>query len=149
MQVCEIAVIVTHSHCELRRMLDRLDVLITEIGSNGHTEGRFYGHCENVKRALLAHMEIEEALIVPLLRALPDCGKAEADSLIQHHEAQRRWLSCALDGEKDLTDAETLRAVQALAHVLRVDMDHEEAALVRLVQSAKQARRVGEPARHR
>lgn len=149
MQACEIAVIVTHSHRELRRMLDRLEALVEGMQRNGRADASFYVHSENVKRALLAHMDIEDALIVPLLRAIPTHGRSEAEQLMQHHEAQRRWLSTTLDGKKDVPDAETLRAVQALVHVLRVDMDHEEAALTALAQHAPQPQPASASSRRR
>lgn len=130
----EVANLVASNHRNLREMLDELErwidrVVAEEMGSTA----AFYAHCESVCRALLVHIDLEDQVIVPLLRASHPSGDSEAMELLRHHEAQRRWLGEALIRRNAPPTAELLRSVRALLHVLRVDMDHEDQELEQLV----------------
>lgn len=130
----DVAARIAQNHAELRHMLDRLDGLIDRVvAEDGGASQQFFAHCDALVRALLTHIDLEDAVIVPLLRAHHPQGETEADELLRHHEAQRRWLSDVLVQRGAPPTGEMLRSVRALAHVLRVDMDHEEAELSALV----------------
>jgi len=133
----EVADLVAGNHRNLRDMLVELDAWIDRVVAEdvGATSG-FYAHCETLCRALLTHIDLEDAVIVPLLRAGHPQGDSEAMELLRHHEAQRRWLSEALVRRSAPPTPELLRSVRALLHVLRVDMDHEDAELERLAQTS-------------
>lgn len=112
---------------QLDAWIDR--VVAEEIGATA----AFYAHCETLARALLVHIDLEDAVIVPLLRAGHPKGDGEAMELLRHHEAQRRWLTDVLGRRNAPPSPELLRSVRALLHVLRVDMDHEDAELRQIV----------------
>ena len=111
---------------ELDMWIDR--VVAEEVGSTT----AFYTHCEKLCRALLLHIDLEDSVIAPLLRAAHPQGESEATDLLKHHEAQRRWLTEVLVRRNSPPSPDLLRSVRALLHILRVDMDHEDAELQQL-----------------
>ncbi len=118
-------------------MLDRLDVLIDRlVAEDAGATQQFFAHCHGLTGALLTHIDLEDAVIVPLLRTHHPQGESQAVDLLHHHEAQRRWLKEVLSQHDAPPTTDTLRAVRALAHVLRADMDHEEEQLTKLVHAA-------------
>ncbi len=111
-------------------MLDRLDVLIDQVvAKERDAPARFRAHREMLHTALLHHMNVEEALILPLLRTA-DGGTGRANELVRHHEAQRRWLARVLSPHGGPLDEFSLRDVRAMGNLLRIDMDHEERELL-------------------
>lgn len=130
----EVADLIASNHRTLGEMLDELDRWIDRVVAEdtGATQG-FYTHCAALSRALITHIDLEDAAIVPLLRELHPQGEAEAMELTRHHEAQRRWLVDVLSQRNAPANPELLRSVRALIHVLRVDMQHEDDEMRRLV----------------
>lgn len=137
MEPREVAVLIRRHHTDLRAMLDRLDALIDRlVAEDAGATTLFFAHCHGLISALLTHIDLEDAVIVPLLRAHHAQGETQAMDLLHHHEAQRRWLQDVLIQRDAPPTGETLRAIRALAHVLRADMDHEEDQLSQLVRAA-------------
>lgn len=128
-----VATLIARNHAELRTQLDRLDVLIDRlIAEDSGAGSEFYRQCDELCRALLMHIDLEDSVIAPLLRSHHPRGDAEAAELLRHHQAQRTWLTGILVRRGAPPTPEVLRSVRALAHVLRVDMEHEETQLAAL-----------------
>lgn len=109
-------------------MLDRLDALSHGVVSNDHASAlRFSRQCDHVREALLKHMVLEAALVVPLLRSLNDRGKVDANEVLRNHDALRRCIEEVYVLATTAPTAASLEAVRAFGRVLRADMDREEA----------------------
>jgi len=120
-------------HVEIRRLIDALEELAAEEAATGvRVPGRFGALRGRLLEYLLAHIDVENALLVPALRELDAWGQVRAEALLRHHEEQRAWLASLLAATTapPPVGAELVRWVSIIAETLRDDMAHEERDLL-------------------
>lgn len=121
-------------HARLRERLADLEDLTERFEKGGAEVGlelREGGAalCE----VFAAHLSLEDAQLVPLLRKLPERGEELADRLEREHREQRElldYLVSRLDEERRPTLL-IAREIQSFCDYLKVDMSHEESTLLR------------------
>ncbi|MEM9067055.1 MAG: hemerythrin domain-containing protein [Myxococcota bacterium] len=127
-------------HAVLRARLDGLDDIARRL-RHGESAGRsvleasdhvliadLKRAAEELRALLLDHMEEEERLLLPELRAVDAFGEARADALASEHITQRQTLDAVLEGIRRDEDVPrlTTRVLELVRHV-RADMRNEEA----------------------
>ena len=77
------------------------------------------------------HMDLEDELLVPVLRERDSWGPVRADRLQEHHESQRQQLK-ALTLDQTVGQSPDVLAKQLLSLIeeLRTDMEYEERELL-------------------
>jgi hypothetical protein len=76
---------------------------------------------------LAAHLELEDAMLAPVLRTIDAWGPVRADRLNEDHTAQRREISELLHFLEESEDAERIAdRVSRFAETLERDMKEEE-----------------------
>jgi iron-sulfur cluster repair protein YtfE (RIC family) len=114
-------------HALLRRMFADLQGLLgAPAGAPPPDEVRELGAA--LRQRFLAHLELEERLLVPALREADAWGEQRAGKVAREHALQRAQLDRLLDHLRDATraPAELARELGALVNELEVDMEHEE-----------------------
>ncbi len=85
-----------------------------------------------MKQRFFDHLDLEEAIMVPALRDADAWGPERAQLVLDEHREQRAELE-AMVQELDRPDVspETIgRRIRAWIEALRVDMEHEESAVL-------------------
>lgn len=132
LQPHEVAVRIRREHATIRALLD--DVARACLA----TRARRAGGLEALNRAVWElyvsfeeHLAVEEALVVPILRARETFGDVQADEMLAEHAEQRRGLLALVDGTEHDTQSIDALAAQATELVarLRTDMVAEDAWL--------------------
>ena len=84
---------ILENHGELRAKLEKLQQLAFEVDGGGEAVAAraFRLTCELFEQ-LADRLDIEEQLLVPLLREIDAWGELRADELVRHHELQWREL---------------------------------------------------------
>lgn len=129
----EVRARVLEEHAELRRLLTEVDELARRVARG--VEKAVPGLRE---RALLlharlrSHLDLEDAILAPALRAADAWGPERADRLAREHLEQRLLLDYILGGLQDAGRPSALlaRELRALVEVLREDMEDEEERLL-------------------
>lgn len=138
MRPSEVLTRIKYEHAELRERLSRLEThlaALTEGESNA--SALVLEHARGLSARLAEHVDLEDALLAPTLRATDAWGEQRADALIGHHVEQRREIDALLEKLAELgprDDAWTVVAlvctVRDFAADLERDMAHEERELL-------------------
>jgi hemerythrin-like domain-containing protein len=120
-------------HARLRGMLDGLERLIERFDAGGREVGQeLRGRGVELFEVFAAHIQLEDAALVPALRGLGESGKARAERLAHEHEEQRELIRYLLDrlGDDHRPSLVVARELQAFVQYVRQDMAHEEEAIL-------------------
>jgi iron-sulfur cluster repair protein YtfE (RIC family) len=114
-------------HGQLRRLFADLRELLGEPAA-GPSAGAVRELAAALRQRFLAHLDLEERLLVPALRDADAWGAERADRIAREHALQRAQLERLLTHLRDATYApsELARELDALVSELQVDMEHEE-----------------------
>jgi hypothetical protein len=119
---------IASEHVAMRARLDALDETLRELRQGEASWQAAVVQCQALHDALLAHLELEDAVLVPALRDIDAWGPVRADTLVRHHRMQREELRFVLKYEAN-SQGDTLALAARIAHLLddlRTDMAHED-----------------------
>jgi iron-sulfur cluster repair protein YtfE (RIC family) len=85
--------------------------------------------CRKLYKQLSGHLDLEDEVLVPVLRDSDAWGDVRADTLLRHHQAQRQELKF-LAGTDAPEAPELADRLTQLIDELRKDMAHEERHLL-------------------
>ncbi|MGB0680479.1 MAG: hemerythrin domain-containing protein [Polyangiales bacterium] len=116
-------------HNNLRRLSDEATVLAQAVlGGDSEQTLPLRRKVEALLQALLVHLELENAILLPALQETDAYGPLRAEELKEEHDAQReafqRWLR-AVEGATQ-PPAELAQAVLDFHTRLQADMENEE-----------------------
>jgi hypothetical protein len=123
---------ILREHQALQAALDQLEVLLT--GVVGGTQSAAVSALEHARALcvdLRAHIDHEDELLLPVLRAADAWGNVRADQLAQHHEQQRHAFGeQSLAGLRPEEPTAMVAWLRDLIAALRSDIAHEESELL-------------------
>ena len=126
MQPSEVRRRILEDHERLRRELERVEDLAREL-VEGMPISALKAEAEGLVKRLLAHMQWEEAHLLPALREADAWGAERAERLVHDHREQRDLLAFVLGRLRHTTPAAIVaRDLVHLADLLREDMQGEE-----------------------
>jgi len=128
----EVRARIQSEHGLLRSMFERMDQLLRDVAEDPGevADAALYEHGRELFLTLLHHIELENAILAPALREAAGFGPIRADQLLSEHARQRDALLAALTSLDNQPLAECAAAIAALMDSVRVDMAHEERALL-------------------
>jgi iron-sulfur cluster repair protein YtfE (RIC family) len=138
MRPSEVLSRIKYEHAELRERMVLLETHLAAL-SDGEPSGlaQVLEHARGLSARLAEHVDLEDALLAPTLRAADAWGDQRASALIEHHRDQRRDIAALLVALTELsthhdawTGVELLCTVRAFAADLERDMRHEECELL-------------------
>ena len=123
---------ILREHGSLRGMLNELRALVLALQGGDESQlGRVRSLAESLREELLAHVDLEDAMLAPTLREADAWGPARADDLLRHHKEQRVELSSLHPIHTSTLDASALaEKLKLFIHGLELDMQHEESDLL-------------------
>lgn len=117
-------------HAEIRAILDRLESVAQALRSGKRAR---FKDAEALRESLCAklfsHIDLEDAILAPALRAADAWGPERAAQLLEHHREQRAELT-ALARVEGLEPAMRGERLHRLVEYIRDDMRHEESGLL-------------------
>lgn len=120
-------------HARLRGMLDGIELLVQSFDAGAREVGKqLRARGAELFEVFAAHIQLEDAALVPALRALGEPGKVGAERLAHEHKEQReliRYLIERLDDDHR-PSLVVARELKAFAQYVRQDMTHEEEAIL-------------------
>lgn len=120
-------------HVALRGLLDGIDPLAGEFERGDAAQGeRLREDALRLYERFSAHLDLEDRLLAPALRAGGQEGKRRADRLAREHQEQRellRYLIGRLSQDRTPTTL-VAREVRSFVNLVRLDMEHEEKTLL-------------------
>ncbi len=120
-------------HEHLRGALDALESLAKAL-ADGHSEPlqAALAALEAMKGRFFDHLDLEETIMVPALREADAWGPERADLVLREHAEQRKELEeLVVHLRSDEIASEAVgRRILAWIEALRVDMEHEESAVL-------------------
>jgi hemerythrin-like domain-containing protein len=125
---------ILEDHARLRGMLDGLERTIERFETGGREVGQeLRSRGVELFEVFAAHIQLEDAALVPALCALGESGKTRAERLTHEHQEQRELIEFLLarladDHRPSLVVA---RELHAFVQYVRQDMAHEEETLLR------------------
>lgn len=115
----EVRALILAQHQQLRRLLARIRLLADEVlGGDHKAVGNLRRQAVELELVFLAHLETEEALLLPTLETLDAWGHVRTGHIREEHARQREVLQSAGD---DATSAAV--SPQALAATMRSLVD--------------------------
>jgi hemerythrin-like domain-containing protein len=133
MEPAEARAQILDEHDRLRDRLDEIEELTTRFEKGGPDVGRALRE-QGVAlfEVFAAHLNLEDAQLVPALRTIPERGDGLARRLEREHKEQRELLTYLLSRLEQESRPTTLvaRELQGFCEYLRLDMGHEEATLL-------------------
>lgn len=123
---------IAKEHVALRKELDALEALATRLEAGDPAAvPEAHQRCTAFYDHLRDHIDLEDAILAPALREADAWGDERADALIKHHREQREALNL-LGGSAPppLPPAELAVQLRALIADIRIDMKHEDDALL-------------------
>ena len=116
-------------------LIERLSALQRAADEATHQDGdacaRTREFARGVVEELADHLDIEEHLLVPLLRDMDAWGTIRANELYQHHEQQWRGLKRLHEGAmRPVPPMELATHISVVIRRLRQDMEQEEIDLL-------------------
>jgi ribosomal protein S28E/S33 len=133
---------ILREHAELRTRLDEIDALLEECERDAEAVVRLRELGLSLYRRLSEHIDLEDRMLVPALRALRTDGPQRAADLQRTHAEQRELLTFLVGRLEDPSRPAvlTVRELRNFADYVREDMNHEEFALLnRLTLPARDA----------
>ncbi len=132
MEPSEVRSRVMDDHAELRRLLDEVEVMAIRF-EQGHAEvaGSLREKGKHLYERLAQHLDLEDRILAPALRAVNPSGR-QADRLAHEHREQRELLAYLL-GRLEKTSMPTTLVARELRNFVgyvRFDMVHEENVLL-------------------
>ncbi|MEW5849368.1 MAG: hemerythrin domain-containing protein [Myxococcota bacterium] len=127
----ETCALVLEEHRLLRKRMDALEELMQQ--PSHHATLRAEGLSFLVQ--LGVHLNAEEALLLPLIRALPTLGEPCGERLTEEHRSQRRDMLelRTLLLRADTSGAAVAKLLRTFIRGLRMDMAQEEEGILREV----------------
>lgn len=119
---------ILRDHQALRRHLDELAAVTHALRDGDDSAvGHAISLCERLLSELSRHLDLEDAVLAPLLREVDAWGPIRADRLLRHHVDQRAELKAIAERSHAEHAPIALAAVLAdLIEDLRADMAYEE-----------------------
>jgi hemerythrin-like domain-containing protein len=133
MQEEEVRRRILDDHVVLRGLLDEIEPLALEFERGGSAQGeRLRDEALRLYERFAAHLDLEDRLLAPALRAAGAEGKRHAERLGHEHREQRellRYLIGRLSQDRAPTTL-VAREVHHFVNLIRLDMEHEEKTLL-------------------
>lgn len=123
---------ILEEHRQLRHRLDLLERMVDGLQEDPRRCGSVNRAARDVLRLLIAHTQLEDSILVPVLQTLDAWGEVRADQLLSHHVQQRAELQALIQSyARPSGDLEEL-AVRTLAWIadVRSDMASEECGIL-------------------
>ena len=123
-------------HQDLRRLLTEVTRLAQEAREaaedSGPASGALRDGTRRLHAMLMAHLDLEDRILVPAIRDADGFGPVRAQQLAAEHAAQREELEITLGAVARAfgSGAELATHVARFADRLQRDMDHEEKAFL-------------------
>jgi len=115
-------------HRSLRQRLDVLELMVDGLREEPARRASVKRAARDLLRRLIAHTQLEDAIVAPSLRTADAWGDVRAHDLIEQHVAQRQTLTGLLhsyDANDEPLEHAALRTLSWIMDI-RADMDHEE-----------------------
>jgi hypothetical protein len=117
---------ILHEHTALRRRLHELEVAVDAMRDRAQAT-RVAAIARELLTAVVAHTQLEDAILAPALRDIDAWGTIRAEVLLEHHEQQRAQLRALIESYAIDDDCERLaRVTLEWVRDVRTDMIHEE-----------------------
>ncbi|MEI7893430.1 MAG: hemerythrin domain-containing protein [Myxococcales bacterium] len=121
---------VLEEHVALRKAMEELQQLVVRAEREGDEPARveLKTECDGLLRTLHRHLDFEDRLLEPTLRAIDAWGPIRADRLRDDHRAQRRELDRLAErlGDPANTAGQCAAMVRTFLEWFARDMEEEE-----------------------
>jgi hypothetical protein len=116
---------ILRQHIALRARLDELGRAAARLTDGSGSLREVAGLCLVLHGEICDHLEIEDEVLAPALRQIDSWGPVRAESLLGHHQMQRKDLSVLLHASA-IEIPELASTIGRLIGELRDDMAHED-----------------------
>lgn len=116
-------------HVRIRGLLDDLEALAKTVVTTGHQDvaGKLRKWTRELGDVLHAHLDLEEEILLPIVRDADGFGPVRVAEMEKEHEEQRAMLASILDGLAGTRSVEVLSTgVLELVRAVREDIVEEE-----------------------
>lgn len=116
-------------HVRIRGLLDDLEALAKTVVTSGHQDvaGRLRKWTRELGDVLHAHLDLEEEILLPIVRDADGFGPVRVAEMEKEHEEQRAMLASILDELAGTRSVEVLSTgVLELVRAVREDIVEEE-----------------------
>ncbi len=115
-------------HVVLAEMMDRLESLAKRVhdGDREVVEELRRG-VRGLYERLRRHIDLEDRILAPALRATAGFGKIREEQLVSHHDEQRRSIEAHLAVLDEIKGPALSAQIQEFIAEVRADMKHEDA----------------------
>jgi hypothetical protein len=123
---------ILEEHRVLRDKLDVLELLVDGLREDPKRSAAVSRTARDVLRRLIAHVQLEDAILAPLLRSIDAWGPVRESDLLAHHAEQREQLQALIrsyGGHGHDIEELALRTLSWISDA-RADMDHEERSVL-------------------
>lgn len=128
----EVRARIRDEHDVLRRLLDECGRLAAKVlDGDKDAQPELCERGRELYRMLIRHIDLEDAILAPALRAAGAKGAQLAQKLEEEHRDQRYRLRIGLASLEAGWVESLARSMQTLIPSVRTDMQHEEAELLR------------------
>lgn len=120
-------------HSRLRGMLDALELTIERFETGGREVGQeLREQGVELFEVFAAHIQLEDAALVPALSSLGESGKTRAERLAHEHVEQRELIEFLLERLADdrRPSLVVARELRSFVQYVRQDMAHEDEMLM-------------------
>ena len=133
MQASEVRSIILAEHEVIRGMLREIDTIAKGAITSGGDASMLRGRGRALHQKLVAHLDLEDRVLVPALRDSDGWGEERARQLSEEHQEQRELLEYILKqlGSQSRTTRVLGRTLRNFVDVMLDDMNHEESAILR------------------
>ena len=124
---------ILHDHQALRARITEVDALARRtLAEESGLDAELRAAGERLQREMVAHLDLEDRLMLPALRAADAWGEERAQLVEREHREQRAELARILDLLRDggVTPREVANTLEAFFEALLADMQHEERAML-------------------
>ena len=114
-------------HVVLRGKLSEVEGILRRVAQGEPTDdAQLRGQVQQFVKAFLAHIEMENATLVPMLQGIDAWGQIRAEQVARDHDWQKAALTRLADEAKLGSTAEIARMLETVAKQIRDDIEHEE-----------------------
>lgn len=130
----EIRARILEDHEEIRGILDELGRLNRRFAHEADVGDEIRALGVGLLQVFVAHLSLEDSLLLPLLEAAPGDGSQLAERLDREHGEQRALLHFIFERLEHQRQPTTVmaRELDQFAEYVRTDMAHEEETILRV-----------------
>lgn len=127
MNPSQVRKLVLQEHTVLRGRLHTLESAVDALRVGRAKAGTVASIARSLLESIVAHTQLEDALLAPALREIDAWGTVRADLLLDHHAQQRAQLRALVESYRREEDCDRLaRITLDWVRDVRIDMLHEE-----------------------